>query len=265
MYRYARTRNRVHRVYVEGGRAFKVEQCNLDDVGFLHLDDVVPEGQHCAYCWAGWVEPTPEQAAAGETPAQPEAESPPPGARPIPLVQSTRRLALAALVGAALLGGAAGVLASPDGRTLPVDALERRLDELVVQVQVLQGELGDVGRAAQVVPVPVTVVVPPVPAPTAVVAPVPTSQASTAPERPTASPQPTRGTGSRRSSSSTTNTTTIVVVPAPTARPPAQPTPPPAQPTPPPTPTPAPPVVVVCVRPGVALGYGDRCRWTHNR
>ena len=111
MYRYVATRNRVHRVIVEGGKAFKVEQCNLDDVAFLHLDDVEPDGKHCAYCWAGWVEPSPaEQAAAAE-----EARAAPPipeDAKPVALVTSTRRMAAAAIAGAAVLGAATGALAS---------------------------------------------------------------------------------------------------------------------------------------------------------
>ena len=54
-YQYARTRNRVHRVVIEGGRAFKVENCNLDDVARLNLVDEMPEGTKCRWCFAGWV------------------------------------------------------------------------------------------------------------------------------------------------------------------------------------------------------------------
>ncbi len=277
MYRYAHTRNRVHRVIVEGGKAFKVEQCNLDDVGFLKLDDVEPPGVHCAYCWAGWVEPTPEQAAAeaAAAAAAPAADAIPPGAKPIALVQSTRRMALGALAAAALLGGAAGVLASggdpvAQASDLLPAAAQRQLDDLVVQVNVLRLDVDRLARLPSVVvpaPAPITVVLPPSQpvAPTA--APVPTAAPSAPPAptaAPTASPAANRGGSSRATTATTrrtTNTSTTVIInvpPPPTAAP--QPTP---TPTGGPGPTPA-PTPRACRKPGVSAGFGDRCRWPHN-
>lgn len=255
MYRYAATRNRVHRVIVEGGKAFKVEQCNLDDAAFLHLDDVEPAGTHCAYCWAGWVPPTPEQQEAREQ--EVEAFKNAPEARAVPIVQATRRMALAALAGAALLGGAAGVLASGDPAAAVAQfdpELARQVGQLQGQVQVLQLQLEHLaGELPAALPQPVTVVIPTLPAATSAPAPAPTPTPSTAPDPPTASPvaQHSSSTTRRASSSTTTRTTTtrttVVVVPAPTPAP--GPTP---APTPAPTPRP-------CRHPGLHRGLLDPC------
>ena len=261
MYRYARTRNRVHRVVIEGGRAFKVENCNLDDVGFLNLVDIIPEGQKCRWCWAGYVEPTPEQKAAetaeNEKREESAKEAIPPGAKPIPLVQSTRRFAVLALVGAALLGGAAGVLASSSPQVpAPIGDLERRLDDLVVQVRVLAVDLDGLRRAIPTgtnAPAQPQVII--IPAPTS--QPAPTSAPTPAPD-PT--PAPTSSPTSRRDSTSTdtTTSTTNTIVKRTTVEQVVVVTPPPA-----PLPTPA-PTPRVCSRPGLAHGFGDRCRWPHS-
>ncbi len=253
MYRYAKTRNRVHRVFIEGGKAFKVEQCNLDDVGFLHLDDVEPDGQHCAYCWAGWVAPTEEEKAKAEEAKAEEATAgaAPPNAKQIPLVQSTRRMAIAALALAALIGGLGGIALSPDNQAAArdplaaVDELHRQIDDLFLQIHVLQADIGDLARrtaAPGPTAAPVIIVVP-----TAPPAPEPTGTPAT-PE-PTASADASKG-----------DTTTVIIV-----QPPVVPTQKPGQqtvPTPAPTvvPTPQPTPDPTCFRPGVARG-ADPCGW----
>lgn len=112
MYKYARTKNRVHRVHVEGGRAFKVEQCNLDDAAYFGLDDEPAAIQHCAYCWVpADVEKQVEKEAA-TVPAVTKREL------PKSLVLLPRRLFVVLVGLLALLmlltGNVSGVVLSPD-------------------------------------------------------------------------------------------------------------------------------------------------------
>jgi hypothetical protein len=250
-YQYARTRNRVHRVIIEAGRAFKVENCNLDDVAMLRLQDDVPEGTKCKWCWAGYTEPIPGHSEPEPDPVVPD------NAKSIPLVTSTRRLALGALAAALLAGGALGVLLSPDpAQAAPDDqlaGLRQRVDDLVVQVHVLAVDINGHTHLAQGTAAPIVVVVPttepsetfgpPIILPTAAPTPSPTATATTS------------GAAGRRSAAGTTTTrTTIVVVPVPVVQP-AAPAPTAAPPAPKPTPT--------CIHPRVANGLPDRCSWPH--
>jgi hypothetical protein len=265
MYRYAETRNRLHRVYIEGGRAFKVENCNLDDVGFLNLQDNIPTPAKpkCAYCWAGYVEPTPEQeaAAAAATPTPPD----PAKSKPIALVTSTRRMALATLVGAALLGTAAGVMASPKAAIPNLDnnpdvaALRTRIDDLFVQVRVLQVDLEGLANRPTSTSAPAPTAAPPV----VIVLPTadPTDKPSSVPlVVPTASPAAaTIPSGSGKQV--VDKTTIIIQQPVSTAAPginqQSAPTPTPTSvPTANPTSTPTP----TCFRPA---GHSDPCKWPH--
>jgi len=267
MYRYARTRNRVHRVVIEGGRAFKVENCNLDDVGFLNLVDVIPEGTRCSWCWAGYTEPTPEQKAAesAENAKREETvkEEIPPNAKAIPLVTSTRRMAALVLAAALLFGTAVGVLASPDvtpPKDVDLSELRTRIDDLFVQVRVLSVDInGHTHEAAAVQSqAPIIIVVPTVPPSFTPIAPVgPSAEPSEVPT-PTAVPD---GAVIPRTVVEERRTTIIVVPPAPIVVPQTAPQPtaaPTTQPTPRPIPT------EDCFRPGISKGVRDRCRWPQN-
>ena len=256
MYRYARTRNRVHRVVVEGGRAFKVENCNLDDVGFLRLEDQVPEGQKCAHCWAGWVEPPPSSVAEEDVAARDETPIPE-GAKAIPLVTSTRRLALVALAGAALLGGGAGVLLSPDPSRaiegVSASDLDDRIDDLLIEIRLLGNDID--GHTHETIQGPPVVVV--VPSQEA-------HQETAAPSvlpgpSPVPTPAPSEALGGPSTSEEILRTRivreVVVVVPGEVQTAPPARTPPP-DPTAAPTPAPTP-----CFRPGLARGGQDPCRW----
>lgn len=258
MYRYARTRNRVHRVYVEGGRAFKVENCNLDDVGFLHLDDVLPEGQKCAYCWAGWAD-TPTSTAAEDVAKEPEKPDIPPNAKEIPLVTSTRRMAAIVLAGAILTGVMAGWLVSVDDTSAaPLDGLQDelrgRLEELAIQIRILSVDVNGHSHEQIGPNEPVIVIIP-------TAAPEETFGPPIILPEPDPTPVPS-SVGKKDDPVNITETTIIVVQPtARTVEPVPVPTPVPS-PTPKPEPTPEP--TPVCPRPGQAVGAGDPCRWPGN-
>lgn len=267
MYRYAQTKNRVHRVIVEGGKAFQVEQCNLDDAAYTRLEDIAPDGTRCAYCWRGWVEPTDEAKAKHADEIKQFTEQP--DAKTVPLVQATRRLALVALASAALLGTAVGVVASPDldspVPTADTDVADRlgelggRIDELFLQIRVLQVDI--TGHTHEQDP---TVIVLPTAAP---------PDEPVEPVDPTADPTAAPSAASDQGSTTTITreeVVRVVVVPVPDSAPVSSTPPPPTPaPTTAPTPTPAPtaaptspptPAPTPCSRPGVANG-ADPCKW----
>lgn len=266
MYRYVETATRSHRVVVDGSSVFKVPLCNLSDRALLNMTDTPSTKPHCPHCWIGWMQPTDEEAVehAGCAEAAPE---PPPGAKPISILTPTRRLAVAALAMAALLGTAIGVVASSDMEQAAdfdpaadrLNDLNDRFNDLLLRIEVLQADLHDheTSDDAHGTAAPQVIVIPGFP----------TSPPTSAPT-PTPRPASTSGTG--RSGSNDTNdthTTTIIVVPAPTQRPGSDdPTPrPTSPPTPQPTVAPTPqPTPTPCFRPGEAKGAGDPCRWPKN-
>lgn len=261
MYRYARTKNRVHRVFVDGGKAFKIEQCNLDDVAFLRLEDLEMEGTHCAYCWAGWVAPTDEEKATQEAEQAAAAEQIPENAKPVSLVTATRRMAIAALAAVAVAGGLGGILLSPDPTTAEeepteITELRRSVDDLLVQVRVLSVDVS--GHTHEVPPQEPIIIVNPTPEPTLgppapVVTPTPV-------EDPVETAAPTEAAVAvpPRATETTETRTTVVVVPAPQVIVPA------LQTAPSPTPTSPLPTARPCIHPGEAFGVIDPCRWKHN-
>lgn len=232
---------------MNGGQAFRVPLCNLSDRALLGLLDEAPAGIHCPHCWVGWEPPTAEEAEehAGCAAANPE---PPPGAVGTPMVEATRRLALGALAGTAVLGLLAGVLFSPDLAAAEPDdladrlsGLDGRVDSLRLEVRALSSAVAGWDRAPVelIVTLPSPTLGPPVPSPLPSPVPSPDDrQGETIVVTPTAPPAPRP---------------VVVIVPD-------APDPPPAvTPTPRPEASPTP-----CLRPGKPKSGKDPCGWPAN-
>lgn len=235
MYRYAQTRNRVHRVHVEGGRAFVIERCNLDDARYFGLDEVEPAGIHCAYCWF-----PPDQAATVEegaqtVPAVSKQELP----RSLVLLPRRVFVALVGVIALALLltGTTTGVVLSPDPEPSPTFTVINpdwlRWIEIVTDARIAEHRHDDhaADHTHEVTPSPT-----PTPSTTsATAAPTPADPTAT----PTRRPRSTAPTASSR----------------PTAPPPPPPTPTVTDaPSASPSPTP-------CFRPGDPQSGHDPCGW----
>lgn len=248
-YKYAQTRNRVHRVYVEGGQAYKVEQCNLDDASYFQLLDIAPEGTHCKYCWK--LDPEEEK----EEPTTPVAPSEPAdlarAAVPTQLLAIRKKTAAAVLAGVALMGLVVGVVASPDP-DLPSDLVDSSalvlIVDMLVEERLREHELDPGHHHVHLDPAPTDG------------PPAPTVEPSFVPVDPTASPSP-KTSGAPGPQSLPTPRPTPRPTPAPTTRP--TPTSSPA-PTPTVAPTPTPKPSPSCFRPGNARGNPDPCQWPHD-
>lgn len=269
MYRYAATRNRVHRVYVVGARAFKVEQCNLDDAKYMLLVDEPPEDRtHCKYCWP--LEPEQEEATEQQTEAKdaPVHQDPAQAPKSNAMFAVGRTLAALGLAAAAMAGMLAGVVFSPDVNAMqPVPTFDDRgwliyLQDYIdrqVGERILIHELTDHHSPDPTGGVPSPTTTPgPSPDPTsspAASSPVPTGPAPT---------EPSNRTGTTSSSTITRIERIVVVLPTPGPIPSPAPPPPPPAPTPVPTPAPTsaptPAPTPTCFRPGVANG-ADPCGW----
>lgn len=251
MYRYVQTASRVHRVVLNGGQAFRVPLCNLSDRALLRMQDDEPPGIHCPHCWVGWEPPSETEAEehAGCAPANP---APPPGARGVPMVEATRRLALGALAGVAVAGVLAGILFSPDLTAAESSApgledLDGRVRELTVEVRALASSVAghDHEPSELIVVLPSPTLGPPAPVPTP--APGPTTSP---PEPPPAPPIVIRN------EDPPAPPPLVVIVPSspsPTRAPPG------ATPTPRASVDPTP-----CPRPGKPKGGKDPCAWPAN-
>lgn len=230
VYLYARTRSRVHRVYVDHGTAYKVEQCNLDDAVYGNLLTEAPEGTRCRYCWEA---------------EDPSAIPAPAGSTKDALAKTSHAVrpavAAAAVAGSLLIGMVTGVIGSPDlnapiGPSFEPTPTFDPAAYLVVISQIINDRIElhehhahDEGGTTST----------PVPTATAT----PTASLTSSPtDRGTSTPSPRRA-------SPVPSATPVPATPRPSASS--------APPTPGPTPSPEP----TCFRPGVANGVPDRCAW----
>jgi|SoimicmetaTmtLPB_FD_contig_31_29763580_length_486_multi_3_in_0_out_0_2 hypothetical protein len=71
--RYIRVRpsGPIHKVFVENGRRYSVEQCNIDDAAEFSLFVTRPEGRGCKHCNPDDVNVAPPMARFTQLPASP--------------------------------------------------------------------------------------------------------------------------------------------------------------------------------------------------